>query len=115
MSKTFILLTLSLLAFLQVACQHKSKVSQDIIRLNQVGYYPDAPKSAVVISDEATEFYIAEKATGKEVYRGKLSEVRKSIFSDKKTRIADFSELRTAGTYTVVVPSVGESYIFEIK
>jgi endoglucanase len=115
MYKPIIFVAISMLSILQVQCQQKNKSSQDLIRLNQIGYYPEAPKSAVVIDDKATEFYIVSKAAGKEVYRGKLSEVRKSVFSEKKTRIADFSELKTAGTYTVVVPSVGESYTFEIK
>jgi endoglucanase len=115
MQKLVILLLLSILPLLQVQCQQKPKVSTDVIRLNQIGYYPEAPKSAVVIADKATEFYIIAKGTGKEVYRGKLSEVRKSIFSDKKTRIADFSDLKTGGIYTLMVPLVGESYSFEIK
>ena len=115
MRKQIILLSVSVLFVLQVQCQQKDKFPADLIRLNQIGYYPEAPKSAVVIGDKATEFYIVTKGTGKEVYRGKLSEVRKSIFSDKKTRIADFSALKTEGAYTLVVPSVGESYTFEIK
>lgn len=112
---TIIAWTVAIVSTMEVQCQQKDKFPADVIRLNQIGYYPDAPKSAVVIGDKATEFYIVAKGTGKEVYRGKLSEVHKSIFSDKKTRIADFSELKTAGSYTVVVPSVGESYSFEIK
>jgi hypothetical protein len=115
MCKLIGLFTFATLSVLQVQCQQKDKFPADLIRLNQIGYYPEAPKSAVLIGDKATEFYIVAKGTGREVYRGKLSEVRKSIFSDKKTRIADFSEVKTAGTYTVVVPSVGESYTFEIK
>lgn len=114
MRKQIILLSISVLSVLQVQCQQKDKFPADLIRLNQIGYYPEAPKSAVVIGDRGTEFYIVTKGTGKEVYRGKLSEVRKSIFSDKKTRIADFSALKTEGAYTLVVPSVGESYTFEI-
>jgi endoglucanase len=115
MRKQIILISILALSVLQVQCQQKEKFPADLIRLNQVGYYPEAPKSAVVIGDKATDFYIVEKGSGKEVYRGKLSDVRKSVFSEKKTRVADFSELRTVGTYTLVIPSLGESYTFDIN
>ncbi len=115
MHKKLLLFILLILTVNYGCTQSTKKTSAERIPLNQIGYYPNAPKSAVVIDDIATEFYIVAKGTGKEVYREKLSEVRKSIFSDKKTRIADFSSFTTPGTYAVVVPQTGESYPFEIK
>ncbi|HEY9047505.1 MAG TPA: glycoside hydrolase family 9 protein [Ohtaekwangia sp.] len=101
-----------------MACNAQSpgtdKSSPENIRLNQVGYYPAAPKSAVIIGEASTAFFITT-TDGKKVFEGKLSEVRKSIFSDKKTRIADFSAFTTPGSYTVVVPGTGTSYPFEIR
>jgi endoglucanase len=87
----------------------------DKIRLNQIGFYPDAPKVAVVTADEGNTFNILNKATGEKVYSGNLSAPRKSAFSKKMTRIADFSAFKNSGAYMVEIPGVGKSYSFEVK
>lgn len=92
----------------------KEKVS-DPIRLNQIGFYPSASKVAVVVTDVSSEFYISTPDLKTNVFTGKLSEVRSSPYSSKKTRIADFSTFIKEGTYVVVVPGIGHSYPFEIK
>lgn len=87
----------------------------DPIRLNQIGFYPLAQKQAVVITAGGSEFYIATPDLKTKLFTGKLSEVRSSPYSSKKTRIADFSAFTKEGSYVVVVPDVGNSYSFEIK
>ncbi|HPM32315.1 MAG TPA: cellulase N-terminal Ig-like domain-containing protein, partial [Chryseolinea sp.] len=66
-----------------VACAQE-KVS-DPVRLNQIGFYPTAQKIAVVITDVENEFYIATPDLKKKLFSGKLSEVRSSPYSSKKT------------------------------
>ncbi len=56
-----------------------------------------------------------EAGTSKKAFAGKLSEPRKSEFSDKTTCIADFSSLTKEGTYVLEIPGIGKSYPFEIK
>ncbi len=96
-----------------VACAQQ-KVS-DPIRLNQIGFYPTVQKIAVVITDTENEFYISTPDLKGKLFSGKLSEVRSSPYSSKRTRIADFSAFTKEGNYVLVVPNIGNSYPFEIK
>lgn len=63
----------------------------DPVRLNQIGFYPSAQKLAVVITDSEGEFYISTPDLKGKLFSAKLSEVRSSPYSSKKTRLADFS------------------------
>jgi endoglucanase len=90
-------------------------VAQDNnIRINQLGYYPEAPKIVIIpdIRDES-EFEVLDDK-GLSHFKGTLSD---EVFWDKSgetVRRADFSNLKTAGIYQV---KVGErlSWPFEIK
>ncbi|GAB2802497.1 glycoside hydrolase family 9 protein [Rhabdobacter roseus] len=90
----------------------------DAIRLNQVGFYPAAPKVAVMVNAPVGEFVLKSKKDNKVVFKGKLSESTRSPFSEKTTRVADFSAFQKAGNYYLEVPSTPDgstSYPFEIK
>ncbi|MGN6601576.1 MAG: glycoside hydrolase family 9 protein [Ginsengibacter sp.] len=87
----------------------------DRIKLNQEGFYPDAPKIAVVTGDVQVEkFYVTTTNLRDTVFTGTLSAERQSQYSSTKTRIADFSLLSKTGSFVVCVPGVGNSYVFEI-
>ncbi|HEY0741759.1 MAG TPA: glycoside hydrolase family 9 protein [Chryseosolibacter sp.] len=92
----------------------QNKLSPDI-RLNQIGFYPNAKKIAVVVNDIAADFYIASPDLKKKYFSGKLSDQKTSPYSPKKTRIADFTSWKVPGTFVVVVPGVGHSHVFDIK
>jgi len=85
------------------------------IRLNQIGFYPQAPKLAVVVGAEDGKFSVHAPGSKKALLKGTLSQSRRSPFSDKTTRIADFSALTQPGKYVLEVPGRGTSYPFEIK
>ncbi|MDX1908853.1 MAG: glycoside hydrolase family 9 protein [Bacteroidia bacterium] len=87
----------------------------DPIRLNQTGYYPHAPKMAVVVEGGADRFWITRPGGKDTLYRGALSAPRTASFSGKITRIADFSPWQEPGTYVLGVTGVGVSYPFEIR
>ncbi len=87
----------------------------ELIRLNQIGFYPNAQKLAVVADVNATEFFVTSADQSKKFYSGKLSEPKQSTYSPKKTKVADFSAFNTQGKYVLVVPGVGTSYEFEIR
>ncbi len=88
---------------------------EEKINLNQLGYYPSAPKYAVVKTDQPVDFYVLETGTSKKIFTGKLQGPRQSEFSDKKTCVADFSSITKAGSYALEIPAIGKSYSFEIK
>src|SRR4051812_32510149 len=67
-------------------------VVTDRIKLNQLGYYPFAPKVAVLTgASEAKMFFITSTNTRDTLFKGTLSNENQSRNSSTKTRIADFS------------------------
>jgi endoglucanase len=86
------------------------------IKLNQLGFYPDGPKVAIItaVQEPGQNFYVL-KANGKDtVFRGKLSAVMQSANSSTKTQIADFSKYTAKGSYVIYVQNAGTSYPFQI-
>ena len=97
--------------------------SQELIKINQSGYYPAAPKIAIVASDYSNDeyagsnfgFYILKLNSTDTVYKNSLGPVRQSINSSLKTRLADFSAFQQVGKYLLFIPGIGTSYPFEIN
>lgn len=87
----------------------------NVIRLNQVGFYPKAPKVAIIASDAADAFEVKEAKSGKTVLKGQLGGVRTSQHSGKHTRLADFSNLRKPGSYIIEIDGLGKSAPFRIS
>lgn len=86
------------------------------IKLNQLGFYPYAPKTAVVTGPlSSANFYITSTNLRDTFFTGTLSEEKQSAYSSTKTRLADFSSLAAAGSYVVLVNGVGHSYVFDIS
>ncbi|GAB2560615.1 glycoside hydrolase family 9 protein [Spirosoma areae] len=87
----------------------------DRIRLNQVGFYPNAAKVAVVVGDTPGKFEVMTPDLKKVVFVGPLSDSRQNSLSGKITRTADFSSFSQTGTFVVNIPGLGHSYPFEIR
>jgi endoglucanase len=86
------------------------------IRLNQIGYYPDAVKKAVVVTElENGKFSIVDSHSGDTVFSGELSEPLNWEMAGELVRIADFSEITETGSYHIYIKDVGFSFPFEIK
>jgi len=85
------------------------------IRLNQVGFLPNATKLAVVNSTTATTYEIKTSDLKKTVFKGTLSNEVFWKESDEKIKIADFSSFAESGSFVVLVPDKGKSYPFTIK
>jgi endoglucanase len=87
---------------------------ESMIRLDQVGFYPYAPKIAIVLSTNDSIFYVrnSKKAI---VFKGRLTKSVKTDFAGNYTRIADFSDLHKEGKFQIMTPGLGYSYPFEIK
>jgi endoglucanase len=108
--------TLVTVVLLLASCAAKAQdgLSTDI-RLNQTGFYPASQKVAVITAESPAEFYIESLEEKKKVWEGKLSDYRTVSFSNKKTRIADFTPVQKEGTYRLVVKGLGYSYPFVIQ
>ncbi len=76
--------------------------ASDSIRLNQLGFYPKAPKTAIVLTDRPQKFTV-QSADRKIVFSGTLTPVAKADFSGRTIYVADFSTLQQAGNYTLNV------------
>ncbi len=86
------------------------------IRLNQIGYYPDAVKKAVVVTElENGKFSIVDSHSGDTVFSGVLSEPLNWEMAGELVRIADFSEITETGSYHIYIKEIGFSFPFEIK
>ena len=87
---------------------------QDAIRLNQVGFYPEGPKTAVVVGAETGAFEVRPVGGGAAVVTGTLGAERTWDASGETVRQADFSSLTAPGLYEVAVEGVGVSHPFRV-
>ncbi len=114
-NKTLIKSLFILAIILLIATQNKAQIISDNIRLNQIGFYPNAAKEAVLVGDKKSTFFILKTNKKDTVFKGNLSAQRINSISQKTTQIADFSALKTVGTYVVFIPEIGYSYPFDIQ
>jgi len=86
------------------------------IRINQLGYYPYAPKTAIVVGvKDAVAFYIIAEGTGDTVYRGHAEAALHSANSSLETQCLRFNGLQRTGRYRITVPGAGSSFSFHIQ
>lgn len=86
----------------------------DRIRLNQVGFYPDAEKVAVVVGTEADSFSVVKASAKDTVYTGALTKEERWSLSGEDVRRASFSSLEGPGSYRLHVDDLGRSHRFSI-
>jgi endoglucanase len=86
------------------------------IRVDQVGYAPAADKLAVVVGGRATTFQVVDERTGRAVDPGDrpLGAPQDSALSGETVQVAEFSDLRTPGTYHLEAPGADPSPSFSI-
>ncbi len=94
------------------------------IKVNQVGYLPDAPKYALVSFfperysiSEGDAFTVCDAQTGEAVYEGTLQLLSEFDQRDSGEKVlkADFSALQSAGSYYVSVEGLEDSVPFAIS
>ncbi|MBO9658416.1 MAG: hypothetical protein J7527_06290, partial [Chitinophagaceae bacterium] len=73
---------------------------------NQVGFYPNGPKKAIVTGGKAERFYIEDLSDKKQVSAGKPEEVVRSSNSSLECQEIVFTGLTKPGDYRIVVPGV---------
>jgi len=114
-TNSFIFLIKITFVFFIVGCQTNAQSISERIRVNQIGFYPNGPKVAVILESSSPTFYVIEKNQKDTVFKGNLSEAKLHKESNKLISIADFSPVSAIGTYQLVVPGLGASYLFEVK
>jgi len=93
-------------------CAH---AASPLIKINQLGFLPASQKLAVVNAPDATRFAVVDAASGKTVFEGALGVPSTWDASGETVRLADFSALRTPGSYRLVIAGVPESAPFPVK
>ncbi len=108
--------TVLLLLFAVLFADASAQTILDSIALNQLGFYPKAPKIAVVKGNtKADLFYLINEQNKDTVYKSELGKEIQSANSSTRTRIADFSRFAKKGVYKIYIPGVGNSYSFTIE
>jgi endoglucanase len=92
-----------------------AQVGAASIVLNQTGFYPEAPKLAVVILPVSSDsFFVISRPAGDTAFSGKLGVAVASTNSNLLVRLADFSGLNKEGAYNILVPGLPHSLPFVI-
>ena len=117
--KSWLIIVFLALAFRP--CSHHPQSAPPSIRLNQVGYYPFAPKLAIITGGaqdpalaEASVFFILTADGHDTVFRGSTGPVMASANSSLYTRVADFGAFQKEGRYILAAPGIDRSYPFRI-
>ena len=85
------------------------------IQLNQLGYYPNSPKKAIVAGEFAeTPFKVVNMADQGISFEGMASNKLSWELAGGSYAVMDFSELSQPGKYTIYLSEVGYSYPFVI-
>ncbi|MDO3625119.1 glycoside hydrolase family 9 protein [Mucilaginibacter sp. BT774] len=116
MFKKALYISLCLLSFfrLTTSAQFKSDSGKYKIRLNQVGFYPNAPKIVIVLTNKKGSFSL-QTPDKKIVFKGILKKSIQPNFAGQYTWIANFSAFTKPGKYVLNVSGLGTSYTFSIS
>ena len=89
---------------------HQTKATEASlpIRLNTIGYLPDAEKQASVALP-CTNFMVVRLPDGAMVFQGKVTGPVSDADTQEQLYTADFSKLEQSGDYQLEVPGLGRS------
>lgn len=105
----------TIVLFLSVSLIAASQKLSTEIKLNQSGFYPGSHKLAIITGKTVSnDFYITSTNLRDTVFKGSLGAEKQSAYSTTSTRLVDFSQLSKLGSFVVVIPALGNSYVFEI-
>ncbi|HUH18333.1 glycoside hydrolase family 9 protein [Albibacterium sp.] len=105
-----------LLINLLVYSQDRNDQISENIRLNQLGFYPNAPKFAVISAPNVSAYSLLTSDRSKTVLTAfKLKQSADTALNGNKTFLADLSFFKTPGDYVIYVDGLGYSYPFSIK
>lgn len=105
---------------ISVVCNDNSMVEIEVedvakdININQIGYLPNASKTAIFRGNMVIDSFDVVNADGEVVYTGEITGPTKNYSSYEYNWYGDFSAVTEPGTYKIVAKEFGESYSFEI-
>lgn len=99
---------------LPLGCFLSGQTSSDAIRLNSLGYTPEAKKTVTVVAPQCKGIVIKSVQDNKLVLKLKVEGPVKFPETDILCWIADFSELKKTGEYYIEVDGIGKSVHFKI-
>lgn len=108
------LLVLALYFFAPMTSARAADTPSPLIKVDQVGYLPTAPKLAMVTA-AAKSFEVKRASDNVTVLEGTLGPATPDADSGDSVQTADFTKLRKPGAYYLEVPGVGRSYTFLIQ
>jgi endoglucanase len=106
------LIIIFIVAFI-FGCQTPTPEITEEIKVNSLGFLPDAPKQAS-LTIAAETFIVRNASNGKRVFKGKPSAAVKQEDVDQEVWTVDFSSVTKPGNYYVEIPEVGRSVEFPI-
>lgn len=83
-------------------------------KVNQIGYYPESTKIAILPSTDASVFYLRDTSSGSIIYEGSISDGGFYSPGGESVDRADFSNFLIPGTYVLGTYEGVESYEFII-
>jgi endoglucanase len=89
----------------------------DQIKVNQVGYYPNGSKIAVITGKVGRDAFYIVTADGKDtVFQGSIADQEmKSAYSSTLTRIVDFTPFKKNGDFILRIRGIRQSFPFRIS
>ncbi len=114
MQRLHLLLLFSVFCFFSFTGIAQAQRLSEAIHLNQIGYYPDSPKKAVVTEGEPDYFYVLTPDFSDTLYTGQLGPIQEAPNAGQRVRIADFSDFSEPGTYILWITKLGYSYQFTV-
>ena len=111
----FCITLLSIITLLSSCATEKKETGpSDNIRLNQVGYYPNATKEFVAVGVEKGKFEVVDDLDNV-VLSGDLVAKGEWELSGESVSMGDFSKLQAPGNYRIVIDNNMVSYPFEVR
>jgi endoglucanase len=95
--------------------EHCGPSLTEAIRLNQLGFYPRAPKAAFIVGSVRDTFHVVTADRRDTIFTSRLGRAVTADSTARTVRIAEFSAVRTSGSYVISVPGLGCSHAFEIR
>ncbi len=92
------------LFLLFILLNHVVVFGSGVIRINQLGYFPESPKVAVFLTDSlipGEKFQVFSSLSGKLVFEGLPVEADASVWGKRGACRLDFSEVRESGGYSI--------------
>lgn len=100
---------------LMITLNIQSSFAQQPVKLNQLGFYPEAEKIAILPDGASGKFEVIEVSTDEVAYTGESSSPQNWFHSGEQVSVADFSALDEPGRYRIEHDEAGNSHEFRIR